>query len=257
MPVEAMATGAAVLASHLGGTAESIVDGVSGALVDFRSPAECLAAVDRLSGLLPDQCPAACSAVQCRTVHRQFPRLDRAGRRNSRPATAAGTGRPDHAGRQVNQPVDQPTRPVDLGRQQTTLGVCVVNYHSLALVTRLIESLAAARGTAALTVGCVDNSECDSEFRELCDLVPLAARLGIVLTVTQSPSNVGYAAGNNLAARVLIADGVDALLVVNPDIGIRAGTLDAICELVELFSAADLHGQDAGRPAPATAGSPA
>jgi len=53
MPVEAMAAGAAVLASDVGGTAESIVDGVSGVLCDFRSPADCMAAVDRLSGLLP------------------------------------------------------------------------------------------------------------------------------------------------------------------------------------------------------------
>ncbi|MEP6560874.1 MAG: glycosyltransferase [Nakamurella sp.] len=53
MPVEAMAAGAAVLASNAGGTAESIVDGVSGVLCDFRSPADCVAAVDRLSGLSP------------------------------------------------------------------------------------------------------------------------------------------------------------------------------------------------------------
>ncbi|MET0863292.1 MAG: glycosyltransferase [Nakamurella sp.] len=53
MPVEAMAAGAAVLASNVGGTAESIVDGVSGVLCDFRSAADCVAAVDRLSGLLP------------------------------------------------------------------------------------------------------------------------------------------------------------------------------------------------------------
>jgi len=51
MPVEAMAAGSAVLASDVGGTAESIVDGVSGVLCNFRSPADCLAAVDRLSGL--------------------------------------------------------------------------------------------------------------------------------------------------------------------------------------------------------------
>jgi glycosyltransferase involved in cell wall biosynthesis len=48
-----MAAGAAVLASSVGGTAESIVDGVSGVLCDFRSRADCLAAVARLSGLVP------------------------------------------------------------------------------------------------------------------------------------------------------------------------------------------------------------
>jgi len=51
MPVEAMAAGARVVASHLGGTAETVADGVSGALCDFGSAAECVSAVGRLSGL--------------------------------------------------------------------------------------------------------------------------------------------------------------------------------------------------------------
>jgi len=40
MPVEAMAAGTAVLAQRLGGTAETVVSGVSGALSDFRSDQE-------------------------------------------------------------------------------------------------------------------------------------------------------------------------------------------------------------------------
>jgi len=51
MPIEAMAAGATVLAADLGGAAETVVDGVSGVLCDFRSPAEIAAAVGRLSGL--------------------------------------------------------------------------------------------------------------------------------------------------------------------------------------------------------------
>ena len=52
MPVEAMAAGARVIAAHRGGTAESVADGVTGALCDFGSPAECVAAIGRLNGLL-------------------------------------------------------------------------------------------------------------------------------------------------------------------------------------------------------------
>jgi len=127
------------------------------------------------------------------------------------------------------------------------LGVCVVNYRSLDLIAQLIESLATAKGSAALQVACVDNSESDGEFQGLRALEPRAAQLGIVLTVTQSPSNVGYAAGNNLAARLLIAAGVDALLVVNPDVSVRSGTLDTLCRLVgsqppRIYTVNTVHG---------------
>ncbi|GAA1687152.1 hypothetical protein GCM10009808_00170 [Microbacterium sediminicola] len=44
MPVEAMAAGAAVIANRTGGAAESVVDGVTGRLVDFASPADLSAA---------------------------------------------------------------------------------------------------------------------------------------------------------------------------------------------------------------------
>lgn len=54
MPVEAMATGARVIASTAGGTAETVVDGSSGVLCDFRSPSEVSVAMGRLMGLHSD-----------------------------------------------------------------------------------------------------------------------------------------------------------------------------------------------------------
>lgn len=50
MPVEAMATGTPVVASAIGGTAETVVDGVTGALVHDWSPAELRLAVERAGG---------------------------------------------------------------------------------------------------------------------------------------------------------------------------------------------------------------
>ncbi|WNM25513.1 glycosyltransferase [Demequina capsici] len=47
MPVEAMAAGAPVVARDVGGTTESVVDGVTGALCGFESPASVKAAVER------------------------------------------------------------------------------------------------------------------------------------------------------------------------------------------------------------------
>ena len=47
MPVEAMAAGAAVLAPAVGGTAETVVDGTTGALVEFASDTEIASAAAR------------------------------------------------------------------------------------------------------------------------------------------------------------------------------------------------------------------
>ncbi|WP_426323891.1 glycosyltransferase [Microbacterium sp. E-13] len=58
MPVEAMATGTPVVASAVGGTAETILDGVTGALVHDWSPGELTLAVDRALGADADACLA-------------------------------------------------------------------------------------------------------------------------------------------------------------------------------------------------------
>ena len=47
MPVEAMAAGAAVIAPSVGGTAETVRDGVTGGLLDFASDAEIISASTR------------------------------------------------------------------------------------------------------------------------------------------------------------------------------------------------------------------
>ena len=53
MPVEAMATGAAVIASSLGGAAETVVDGTSGVLLDDYSPSSMRDALQRAIALDP------------------------------------------------------------------------------------------------------------------------------------------------------------------------------------------------------------
>ena len=58
MPVEAMATGTPVVASAIGGTAETVVDGVTGALVHEWTRDELERAVERAVGSEPDACSA-------------------------------------------------------------------------------------------------------------------------------------------------------------------------------------------------------
>ena len=53
MPVEAMATGAPVIASNLGGAAETVVDGRSGVLLEDYSPSTMRDALDRAVSLKP------------------------------------------------------------------------------------------------------------------------------------------------------------------------------------------------------------
>ena len=58
MPVEAMATGTPVVANAIGGTAETVVDGVTGALVDEWSSGELRQAVERAVNAASDACVA-------------------------------------------------------------------------------------------------------------------------------------------------------------------------------------------------------
>ncbi|WP_423917936.1 glycosyltransferase [Frigoribacterium sp. 2-23] len=54
MPVEAMATGAAVIASSIGGAAETVIDGVTGILLDSFEERELRLAVERMADLKPE-----------------------------------------------------------------------------------------------------------------------------------------------------------------------------------------------------------
>ncbi len=58
IPVEAMASGTPVIANAVGGAAESVVDGVTGAIVDEWSPSALRDAVERAVGADPDACAA-------------------------------------------------------------------------------------------------------------------------------------------------------------------------------------------------------
>ena len=56
MPVEANATGTPVVAGRIGGSTETVADGVSGVLLDDFSPAEMRAAADSLSSITTEKC---------------------------------------------------------------------------------------------------------------------------------------------------------------------------------------------------------
>ena len=56
MPVEAMATGTPVVATTIGGAAESVVHGVTGTLTDFDSSSDLKAAINLAVSLTKSAC---------------------------------------------------------------------------------------------------------------------------------------------------------------------------------------------------------
>lgn len=113
----------------------------------------------------------------------------------------------------------------------TTLGVLVVTYRSADGARDLLHDLALQPGAAQLHVSVVDNSDDDAELAAL-DAALRGLDAGLAsLTITRAPSNLGYAAGNNLAyARLPTA--VDVVCVANPDLRVVAGSLTAAAQRV-------------------------
>ena len=126
-------------------------------------------------------------------------------------------------------PAASPARPPG---GEPVIGVCIVNYHSARMVHRLVESLCRATGSARLVISCVDNSQSDREFTELVDIQRDLEQRGVPFLLWQSPTNSGYAAGNNAAAARLQPYGIDVLLVVNPDVLLHRGELGALAQFI-------------------------
>lgn len=104
---------------------------------------------------------------------------------------------------------------------QPRIGAVVLNFNSedetVSCVTRLKE---ATRGSLGIYV--VDNASPDGSGARL------EARLADVpnVKVLRSPTNDGYAAGNNLGLKAAASDGCAVLVVVNPDVRVGDGALD-------------------------------
>ncbi|WP_411374115.1 glycosyltransferase [Arthrobacter sp. MPF02] len=72
MPVEAMAAGTPVIATTIGGAAESVVDRATGALANFDSREEILAAIDIVSGVEQGACIARALDFDKATFHKKI-----------------------------------------------------------------------------------------------------------------------------------------------------------------------------------------
>jgi N-acetylglucosaminyl-diphospho-decaprenol L-rhamnosyltransferase len=114
------------------------------------------------------------------------------------------------------------------------VGLLIVNYFTSDAVHSLCKSLIAARGKCELYVSIVDNSRSDQEFRRLQKLhAAYDAEAHVQFQVTNAGKNLGYAAGNNLAYRVLreSAAPIDVVIIANPDTTLISGSVRSIAEV--------------------------
>ncbi|MFV2013198.1 MULTISPECIES: hypothetical protein [unclassified Micromonospora] len=115
------------------------------------------------------------------------------------------------------------------------LGISIVNYRSAADTAGLIRSIVAGRAAGPQATGprvaiaIVDNSD---QAAELSEIAGSAERAGVAVRVIAGHGNVGYAAGNNLAATWLLAEGADVIWVLNPDTRIVGGVLASALDVL-------------------------
>ncbi|MEO7154011.1 MAG: glycosyltransferase [Planctomycetota bacterium] len=109
------------------------------------------------------------------------------------------------------------------------LSALIVNYESGAYALALAASLqqawrALGRAARELEIAVVDNASPSDQSSALGGLRELGAQ------VVQARSNLGYAAGMNLALAATRGEPDDLVLVLNPDIALFAGSLGALLE---------------------------
>jgi len=115
------------------------------------------------------------------------------------------------------------------------LGISIVNYRSAGDTAGLIRSIVTGRATGPQATGprvaiaIVDNSD---QTAELSEIAGSAERAGVAVRVIAGHGNVGYAAGNNLAATWLLAEGADVIWVLNPDTRIVGGGLASALDVL-------------------------
>lgn len=121
----------------------------------------------------------------------------------------------------------------------------VVNYRTPALTEECLASLALERRNAlpSLRASVVDNASGDGSVERLGAAI---AREGWSdwVALSASPSNGGFAAGNNFALRALLPaqPAPDYLYLLNPDARALPGAVEALVEFLEAHPSAGIAG---------------
>ncbi|GAA0402875.1 glycosyltransferase [Micromonospora gifhornensis] len=131
------------------------------------------------------------------------------------------------------------------------LGISIVNYFGADDVAELVHTVLARHAGSDLpvAVAIVDNSD---QRQELDEVAEQARRHGLTSRVFHGHGNVGYAAGNNLAARWLLEIGAEVIWVLNPDTRVVGGALSCALDVLDVGDrviAATSSGTDRAGPA--------
>lgn len=111
------------------------------------------------------------------------------------------------------------TRPAEAPHEETgKVGVCVLAYHSRAVILSCLRSLRLALKSTPHQIVVVDNASLDGTAELLREEFP-------AVHMITNATNVGYASGNNIGARYLLDAGCQYLAFVNPDVTVREDTL--------------------------------
>lgn len=112
-----------------------------------------------------------------------------------------------------------------------TLGIAIVNYFNADDTAGLVRSIVGGDTDAGprVAIAIVDNSD---QPGELQPVVEFARRNGMESRLIHGHGNVGYAAGNNLAAAWLLETGADVIWVLNPDTRITGGALASVLDVL-------------------------
>jgi GT2 family glycosyltransferase len=115
-----------------------------------------------------------------------------------------------------------------------SFGVVVVHWRGAAETLACLRSIAAAGGRPAAVVA-AENGPGDLDGAAARDACP-------GLDIVRLPENRGYAAGCNAGAREAFARGADAVLLLNNDVTIDSGTLEALAALFDAHPRAAIAG---------------
>ncbi|NWF80163.1 MAG: glycosyltransferase family 2 protein [Chloroflexi bacterium] len=109
----------------------------------------------------------------------------------------------------------------------SSLAVVILNYNRADLLADCLASIYAAPTRCALAVWVVDNASSDES------VAMVRARFPQVQLIV-SPTNGGFASGNNLALRALLAGPApDHVLLLNNDTVVPPGALDGLVDYLE------------------------
>lgn len=118
------------------------------------------------------------------------------------------------------------------------LGICILNWNAGPVLTDCVTQARAATEQMDAEIVVVDNCSSDRSISTLLDTYPDVRLL-------MSPSNLGYARGNNLGANALLGDGCTHLLFMNPDVSIMPNTIQRMLEALDAHPrAACVGGRD-------------